>query len=66
PREVVDRSSKEEWISKGRKTIGQRAKERADELLDKYPGVSLEQDILKNLTEIMKYKDIDFKSFLEP
>jgi len=65
PSEVVDRSTNEEWKNKGRKTIGQRAKERADKLLKKYPGVSLDEDILNDITEIMKYKDIDFKSILD-
>jgi trimethylamine--corrinoid protein Co-methyltransferase len=65
PSTVIDRSTNEEWINKGRKTIGQRAKERANKLLADYPSVLLEKDILNDLTEIMKYKNIDFKSKLE-
>ncbi len=65
PSTVIDRSTTEEWINKGRKSIGQRAKERADKLLTKYPGTSLEKDILNDISDIMKYKDIDFKKKLE-
>lgn len=65
PSNVVDRATNEEWKNKGRKSIGQRAKERADKLVKKYPGISLDKDILNDLTKIMKYKDVDFKSFLE-
>ncbi len=65
PSMVIDRSTNEEWINKGRKSIGQRANERAEKLIKKYPGVTLEKDIINDLSKIMKYKDVDFKSFLD-
>ncbi len=65
PSEVVDRSSREEWEGKGRKTIGQRANEEVDKLLNRYPGSSLDKDTSEYLIEIMRYKKIDFESFLE-
>ena len=65
PSLVVDRATNEEWINTGRKTIGDRAKERAEKLISKYPGVTLENDVIKDLTNIMKYKDIDFRKNLD-
>ncbi len=65
PSEVVDRSTKEEWISKGRKSIGDRANEQVKKLLKKYPGVTLDRDILSDISEIIKYKDNDFRSKLD-
>ncbi len=65
PSMVVDRATTEEWINKGRKSIGDRAKERAQKLLEKYPGVTLDKDIIDNLSDIMKYGNIDFKTKLD-
>ncbi len=65
PSTVVDRSTEEEWISKGRKSIGQRAKERVEKLLSKYPGISIEKDIINDLTNIMKYNKMDSIHFVD-
>ncbi|MCG3221076.1 MAG: trimethylamine methyltransferase family protein, partial [Candidatus Heimdallarchaeota archaeon] len=65
PSQVIDRSTDEEWISKGRKSIGERANEHVKKLLDKYPGVTLDKDILSEISNIMKYKDIDFRTNLD-
>ncbi|MHA1345450.1 MAG: trimethylamine methyltransferase family protein [Candidatus Heimdallarchaeaceae archaeon] len=65
PSTVVDRSTNEEWINNGRKSTVQRTKERVEKLLSKYPGVSLDNDIIEDLTKIMKYKNVDFKSKLD-
>jgi trimethylamine--corrinoid protein Co-methyltransferase len=65
PSNVVDRSTTEEWISKGQKTIGQRALEKAEKLIAKYPGTSLDKDVINDLTKIMKYEDFDFKKLLD-
>lgn len=54
PSKVIDRATKEEWISKGQKTISQRAKEQAKELIDDYPGISLDEDLVRALTGIME------------
>lgn len=64
PSLVIDRSTNEEWIKTGRKSIGDRAKERAQKLLEKYPGVTLDKDIIDELSNIMKYGNIDFKAKL--
>lgn len=65
PSMIIDRSTTEEWITKGRKTIGERANETVIKLLSKYPGVSLDNDIIEDLTKIMKYKNMDFKTKLD-
>jgi trimethylamine--corrinoid protein Co-methyltransferase len=65
PNKLIDRSTNEEWINTGRKTINQRAKEEVDKLLISYPGVSLENDKVSRLLEIMKYKNLDFRKKLE-
>ena len=65
PSKIIDRSTNEEWINKGSKTIGERANETVTKLLSKYPGVTLDKDIVKDLTKIMKYEDMDFKSKLD-
>ncbi|MHA1445302.1 MAG: trimethylamine methyltransferase family protein [Candidatus Heimdallarchaeaceae archaeon] len=65
PNKIIDRSTNEEWINKGRKTVIQRATEEVDELLKKYSGVSLDKDKVTSLIKIMSYKDIDFKELLE-
>ena len=58
-------STNEEWINTGRKSINERAKEEVDNLLKKYPGVSVEDDKISRLLEIMRYKDLDFKQKLK-
>jgi len=65
PNQLIDRSTNEEWINKGRKTIDQRAKEEVDNLLVKYSGTSLDKDKISDLIEIMSYKDVDFRKLLE-
>ncbi len=65
PSQVIDRATTEEWINKGSKSIGERANERVRKLLDKYPGITLEKDILSDISGIMKYKKIDFSKKLE-
>ncbi|MHA2357842.1 MAG: trimethylamine methyltransferase family protein [Candidatus Heimdallarchaeaceae archaeon] len=65
PSTVIDRATTEEWKSKGSKSIGQRAKEKADQFISKYPGVSLDTDIMDELINIMRYKDINFKNLLD-
>jgi trimethylamine--corrinoid protein Co-methyltransferase len=64
PSQVIDRATTEEWINKGRKSIGDRAIEQVTKLLAKYPGITLDKDILDEISKLMKYKDIDFKSKL--
>ena len=65
PSKIIDRSTNEEWISKGRKTIGERANETVTKLLSKYPEISLDKDVVEDLTKIMKYENMDFKAKLE-
>ncbi len=65
PSKIIDRSTTEEWENKGRKTIGDRANETVTKLLSKYPGVSLDEDIIEDLTKIMKYENVDFKTKLD-
>lgn len=65
PSNIIDRSTTEEWTTKGRKSIGERANETVTKLLSKYPGVSLDNDIIEDLTKIMKYENMDFKSKLD-
>jgi len=65
PSAVVDRSTNEEWINKGRKTVGQRAQDKVEKLLKKYPTSTLDNDIINDLTEIMKYEKFDFKALLD-
>ena len=65
PSQIIDRSTNEEWINKGRKSVNQRAKEEVDTLLKKYPDPSLDKDITANIIEIMRYKKIDFHKLLD-
>ena len=62
---IIDRSTNEEWINKGRKTIGERANETVTKLLSKYPGVTLDKDIIQDLTKIMKHEGLDLKMKLD-
>ncbi|MCE7739423.1 MAG: trimethylamine methyltransferase family protein [Candidatus Heimdallarchaeota archaeon] len=65
PNQIIDRSTNEEWINKGRKSISQRANEEVDKLLKKYSGSSLDNDTISSLTEIMSYENIDYRKLLE-
>jgi len=65
PSAIIDRSTNEEWINKGRKTTGQRAQEKVEKLLKKYPGTTLDKDIINDLTKIIKHENFDFKSLLD-
>ncbi len=64
PSSIIDRSTKEEWANKGRKTTAERAKEQVEKLLKKYSGTTLDKDVIDDLSEIMKYKNYDFKNLL--
>ena len=64
PSTVIDRATNEEWISKGRKTIGERANDKVSKLLKKYPGSTLDKDIASDLSKILGYKDLDLKKLL--
>ncbi|TFG16287.1 MAG: hypothetical protein EU530_11990 [Promethearchaeota archaeon] len=52
--EIVDRSSKEMWIKKGSKSIRQRAKDKAVELLEKPSKQPINESLLKELQRITK------------
>ena len=65
PSTVVDRGSKEEWITNGRKTIGDRANDHVAKLIKKYPGVTLDNDIIKDLAKNFKFDGFDIKKILE-
>lgn len=64
PNQIIDRSTNEEWINKGRKSVTQRATEEVDKLLKKYSGSSLDKENISSLINIMSYKDIDFRKLL--
>ncbi|MHA1155093.1 MAG: trimethylamine methyltransferase family protein [Candidatus Heimdallarchaeota archaeon] len=65
PSTIVDRGTKEEWITNGRKSIGDRAKEKAEKLIKKYPGLSLENDVIKELASNFKFADFDIKKITD-
>ena len=65
PNKLIDRSTNEEWINTGRKSINQRSNEEVDKLLNKYPGTSLEKDKVNSLIDIMSYQNIDYRKLLE-
>ena len=65
PNKIIDRSTNEEWINKGRKSVNQRATEEVDKLLKEYSGVSLDTDKITSLKNIMSYKGIDFHKLLD-
>ncbi len=65
PSSIVDRGTKEEWITNGRKSIGDRAKERVGKLIKKYPGISLEDDVIKELAKNFKFSDFDIKKITD-
>ena len=65
PSSIVDRATKEEWINKGRMTVGDRANERVDKLLKKYPGIQLDKDIVNDLSKVIKFDGFNPKKILE-
>lgn len=65
PTTLIDRSTNEEWINKGRKTIGQRAKERIPKLLSSYPDAMLKKDDVVELAKRLDYKAINIDSFFK-
>ncbi|NHK31310.1 MAG: hypothetical protein FK730_08155 [Asgard group archaeon] len=66
PSTLIDRSTNEEWINKGRKTIGQRAKERIPKFLSSYPDVMLKKNDVVELAKRLDYKAINIDSFFKP
>ena len=65
PSTIIDRGSKEEWITNGKKTIGDRANERVAKLLKKYPGVTVENDKIKTLSKYFKFEGFDIRKILD-
>ncbi len=53
PSAVIDRSNVEDWLTDGKKSIGDRAAQRANALIASYPGSPLEPDVQKELTRII-------------
>jgi trimethylamine--corrinoid protein Co-methyltransferase len=53
PSAVIDRSNAEDWLTDGKKSIGDRAAQRANALIASYPGSPLEPDVQKELTRII-------------
>ncbi|MHA1220735.1 MAG: trimethylamine methyltransferase family protein [Candidatus Heimdallarchaeota archaeon] len=64
PSTIIDRATNEEWKNKGRQTIAQRATERIPKLLKKYPGVTLEKEIITELVKGLDYKALNLDSIL--
>ena len=54
PSQVIDRSNFDDWRRRGSTSIGQRALARVNELIESYPGISLDKDIQKELTGMMR------------
>jgi trimethylamine--corrinoid protein Co-methyltransferase len=54
PSQVIDRSNFDDWYRSGKTSIGQRALARVNELIEKYPGISLNPAIQKELTRIAR------------
>ncbi|MHA1223068.1 MAG: trimethylamine methyltransferase family protein [Candidatus Heimdallarchaeaceae archaeon] len=65
PSQIIDRSTNEEWVNKGGKSIGKRAKERVEQLLHKYSGISLDEEKVDSLVKIISYKGFDARSKLD-
>ena len=61
PSKIVDRSTIDDWKEKGKLTIGQRATEQASKLIQKHPGTSLDNDIIKELINNLDYANLDLK-----
>jgi trimethylamine--corrinoid protein Co-methyltransferase len=60
PSQVIDRSNFDDWSGSGKTSIGQRALVRVNELIEKYPGISLEPAIQTELTGIMLADAVGF------
>jgi trimethylamine:corrinoid methyltransferase-like protein len=54
PSQVIDRSNFDDWYRSGKTSIGQRALARVNELIERYPGISLDPVIHKELTRIAR------------
>jgi len=54
PSQVIDRSNFDDWYRSGKTSIGQRALARVNELIEKYPGISLNPAIQKELARIAR------------
>ncbi|MBN1330210.1 MAG: trimethylamine methyltransferase family protein [Candidatus Heimdallarchaeota archaeon] len=65
PSTIIDRSTKEEWINKGKKSIAERSKEKIPKLLEKYPGISLDKDLIQDLGKQLDYKDLNLDKVLQ-
>jgi trimethylamine--corrinoid protein Co-methyltransferase len=52
PSPVIDRANADDWLSEGRQSIGERAAQRANNLIAGYPGAPLEPEIRSELTGI--------------
>jgi len=53
PSPVIDRGNAEDWLREGKRSIGQRAAERAGALIASYPGRPLNPQVEKELTRII-------------
>ena len=53
PGPVIDRARRSRWEEKGSLTLGQRAHQEVEKLLDNYQPTSLSEDIKKELTKLM-------------
>ncbi|NHJ49280.1 MAG: hypothetical protein FK733_15940 [Asgard group archaeon] len=65
PSKLVDRSTNEEWINKGRKTIDQRAKEKIPKLLQSYSDTMLDKSEIAELAKKLNYKAFEIDSILK-
>ena len=52
-RRVIDRARRSRWEEKGSLTLGQRAHQEVEKLLENYQSTSLPEDIKKELTKLM-------------
>jgi len=54
PSELIDRSNLGDWEKSGKKTAGERAKERVKKILSTHQPKPLPQELTKELTKIMQ------------
>ncbi len=54
PSAVIDRANVEDWLREGKRSIGERAAERADVLIRSYSGSPLEPNVQKELIRIAR------------
>ena len=54
PSEVIDRSNLGDWEKSGKKTAGERAKEKVDKILSTHQPKPLPQEVIAELTRIMQ------------